>query len=441
MKMRFTSLAAFLLVIAALAFVTAGCGGDDGNGNGDEATPEEPAEERDVSFDLRLGVVTSFTGDLSDFGEPLDRAGQIAVELIDEALDEQGVEGVSVEIVASEDDQTSATPGVEAATKLVQTDDVHVIIGSLASAVTIPIAESVAIPNQIVQISPASTSPAITFLEDDGFVWRTPPSDGLQGQLLADVMAEEFGAEATVNTGTRNDAYGTALIQVFEEAWREGGGTIGQSVSWNPEATTFDTEAQRLVQGSPDAWVIVDFPETWAKVGPAVVRAGGWEPEQTFTTDGLASDDLPGDVGERATEGMRGTRPAPGGEAPAGEAFGRVFEERAEGIGRQTFDAQAFDAVMLAFLAALKAGSSDPEAIRDNLQDVSGPPGDPYTFEELGDAIQAVLNGEDVDYEGASGPINFDENGDPSPEGAIYETWEFRGGALESLETFTYPFD
>jgi ABC-type branched-subunit amino acid transport system substrate-binding protein len=431
---RFTMLLA-LLAALLLALGAAACGGDD-NGNGAADDGDTGQAQEDVSFDLRVGVVTSFTGDLSAFGQPIDQAVRIGVDVINEALQEAEVQGVNVEVVASEDDQTQATAGVEAATKLVQTDNVQVIVGALASSVSTPIAESVTVPNRVVQISPASTSPALSELADDGFFWRTPPSDALQGRVLAEAMAEEFGADATINTGTRNDAYGTALTEVFEEAWRENGGTIGQSVRWNPEAATFDTEAQQLVSGNPDGWLIIDFPETFARVGPALVRAGNWDPARTFTADGLRNTELPQEVGDQATEGMRGTAPTSEG-APAGEAFGRVFEERAEGgVARQTFDAQAFDAVIVAFLAALRAGSSDPEAIRDNMQAVSGPGGEQYTFENLADAIRAILNGEDIDYEGASGPIDFDENGDPGA--ALYEVWQFEGGEISTIRSFQY---
>jgi len=428
----------YLAMITALAFLAAGCGGDDEDAAPGDTEPaaEEPAEEpaADVSFDLNIGVVASFTGDLSPFGEPIDRSARLAVEVINEALEEAGVEGVNVQIADAQDDQTDPTAGVEAATALVQTQNVSVIVGALASSVTIPIAESVTAQNQVVQISPASTNPAITDLEDDGFLWRTAPSDALQGQVLAQALAEEFGADATINTGARNDPYGVALTEQFENAWREGGGTIGQSVRWDPNAATFDTEAGQLAGGNPDGWMIIDFPETWARMGPALVRAGGWDPARTWTADGLRNTELPGDVGEQATEGMSGTAPTSEG-APAGQAFADLWEERVD-IPRQTFDAQAFDAVIVAFLAALKAGSAEGPDIRDNLQDVSGPGGEQYTFENLADAIRAILNGDDVDYEGASGPVDFDENGDPGA--ALYEVWRFENGEIATQDTFEF---
>lgn len=415
-----------MALLAALALLAPGCGGEDDEGPADQA--------EDVSFDLTVGNLVPFTGDLSSFGEPIDQSARIAAEVANEAADEAEIDA-SIEIAASEDTQTDATAAVEGATKLVQSDNVDVVMGALASTNTIPVAESVTVPNAILQISPASTSPAITNLNDNGFVWRTPPSDAKQGEVMAQAIADEIGADATVNVGTRNDAYGTALAGVFEASWKEGGGTIGQSVKWNPDAATFDTEAQQLTRGNPDAWVVIDFPETFAKVGPALVRTGRWDPAKTFATDGLRDSSLPEDVGNRATEGMRGTAPVPPEGGEAAEAFDTLFQERAKaGVERQTFDAHAFDAVILAFLAAAAANSSDPADMKEEMQAVSGPPGDPFTFEQLADALTAVADGEDIDYQGASGPIDWDAGGDPTA--ATYELWRFANGEIDSLRTF-----
>jgi branched-chain amino acid transport system substrate-binding protein len=452
------------LLVAALAIAAAGCGGEEeaappaeppaesapAEPPAETAAPAEtgaPAEEPPaaaVAFDLKIGNVMSFTGDLAPYGPPIDLGARIAADIVNESLERVGLTDVSAEIVASEDDQTDAAPGVEAATKLVQSDGVQVIIGALASTVSLAVAESVSVPNQVVQISPASTSALLTGLEDDGFVWRTPTPDTIQAQLLTKLIGEAFGADATINVGARNDAYGAGLAEAFGALWQEAGGTIGKTILWNPDAATFDTEAQDLASESPDGWLIVDFPETWAKFGPALVRTGEWDITRTFTTDGLAlaTKDVK-KLGPELTEGMRGTRPNPGvTPAPAADAFDAAFLERdAEGVGRGTFDAQAFDAVMLAFLAALQAGSSDPAAIRDNLQAVSGPPGTQYTFEQLDDAINAILAGEDIDYEGASGSVNLDENGDPGAEGSSYEFFEYKNGKLQPIESFPYPFE
>jgi ABC-type branched-subunit amino acid transport system substrate-binding protein len=427
-----------LLALALVVLVAAGCGGDDDeDGEGEEVAPTETGAAAEApSFELRIGPILPLTGDLASFGPSQAEAARIAVEQVQAALDAQGLSDVTVTLLSVEDDGGRAQAGVEAATKFVQTDDVHVVLGTMASTVTIPIAESVTIPNQVVHITPTSTAPEITELADDGYVWRILSSDTLQGSALVDAVADAFGSDATVNVGARNDAFGTALKQLFEDGWEEQGGTVGASVTWNPEAATFDTEAAQLAGGTPDGWVIIDFPETFAKLGPALVRAGGWDPSKTFMTEAMRNADELTKIGAQATEGLRGTAPT-SEDAPAREAFDTLFEQEAkEGTPLTGFEGASFDAVMLASLAALHAGSSDPDAMKESLGAVSGPPGEKYTFEQLEQAVQDLLDGKDVDYEGAWGPIDFDENGDPGS--AIYEVWQFDGSEVSTLETFRF---
>ena len=146
----------------------------------------------------------------------------------------------------------------------------------------------------------------ITKLDDSGLVFRTPPSDALQGKVLAQVISDAIGADKTVNIGARNDPYGNALAGVFEEAWKAGGGTIGAKVVYNPAAASLDSEAGKLAAGNPDAWVVIDFPDSWQKMGPALARTGKWSPAKTWTVDGLKSNDLPEKAGVKVTEGMQG---------------------------------------------------------------------------------------------------------------------------------------
>ena len=426
-------LAIALIALAPLA--AAGCGGDDETADGTGAVETEAAGEA-PSFELTIGPILPLTGDLASFGPSQAEAARIAVDQIEQVLESQGLSDVTVTLLPVEDDGGRLQPGVEAATKHVQTDGANVLLGTMASSVTIPIAESVAIPNGVVLITPTSTAPEITDLEDDGLVFRILSSDTLQGSALVDAVADGFGSDATINVGARNDAFGTALMELFEQGWEEQGGTVGASVTWNPEAATLDTEAGQLAAGSPDGWVIIDFPETFAKVGPALVRAGGWDPSRTFMTEAMRNSDELTNIGAAATEGLRGTAPT-SEDAPARDAFDALFEEEAEeGSPLTGFEGASFDAVLLAFLAALDAGSSEPEDVKESLQAVSGPPGEKYTFEQLDQAVQDLLDGNDIDYEGAWGPVDFDENGDPGS--AIYEVWQFDGSEVTTQTTFTF---
>ena len=98
------------------------------------------------------------------------------------------------------------------------------------------------------------------------------------------------------------------------------------------------------------------------------------------------------------------------------------------------FEGTSFDAIMVAFLAALDAGSSNPTAFKNHVQKITGPPGPKLNFTQLGRAIKLVLAGRKINYEGVSGPLDLDKNGDPTSE--TFELWTVKGGAPVTLKTF-----
>ena len=287
-------------------------------------------------------------------------------------------------------------------------------------------------------ISPASTSDEITGLDDDGLVNRTAPPDSFQGPTLADYVEDQLGgAEGkTVNVGARNDAYGTGLAETFGAAWEGKGGEIGEEVVYDTKLPNYDSEASDIVSGDPDGIVIVDFPETYNKVGPALVRAG-FDPKTTFVTDGLISGDLAEGAGSDAVNGLRGTAPGVPDDDESAKAFDDLWNKSdiEPDVDRQTFDAQNFDAVVLCYLAAVAAGSTEGADMAEVVQDISAPGGDQYTWEELPDAIEALENGDDIDYQGASGAIDMDENGDATA--GVYDIYEFADDAPAPIDEVT----
>lgn len=158
----------YLLMILFFIMAVSSC--DDG---------EEISEPSYISSDsvVKMGGVLPFTGSLSEDGKPRHQSALLATKHLAEA-------GFPVEwtVVDSKNDANSA---VEAARDLVEKGQVQVIIGASSSAVTIEVAKKVSIPNQVPQIAIASTSPAITTLADQDFLFRTAPSDALQAVVLA----------------------------------------------------------------------------------------------------------------------------------------------------------------------------------------------------------------------------------------------------------------
>jgi len=408
---RILAAAAGLVLVLGLA----ACGGDDDEGDGGGG---------ETSLDLTIGDSIPLTGDLSPFGPPGQKAADMAIAQINSAIQQAGVDH-KVSIV-HEDNETSPQAAVQAARKLVQSDGASCLAGAWASTDSLPTAQSVTIPEGVLQISPASTSTELTTVQDDGLLNRVPPADNLQGPVLAQTIAEELGGAQgkTINIGARNDSYGESFTESLTQGFEELGGSVGEAVLYDPEQPSYNSESQQIVSGNPDGIAIIDFPETFEKVGPALERTGNWDPNKTYITDGLASGDLV-EALDPLMDGIRGTAPGTPEAGAASEAFGQLYEQsEPKDVDRNTFDAQNFDAVILCYLAAVAAGSTDGKEMADQLQDITGPPGTKFTWQQLPDAIKALQNGDDIDYVGAAGEIDLDDNGDP--EKGVYDVYRIK---------------
>jgi ABC-type branched-subunit amino acid transport system substrate-binding protein len=392
---------------------------------------------KSCAFTLRIGDVLPFTGDLAAYGANLDRAVKATVALQDAALKKDGLATkIQVKLVGSEDGQTQASASVEAATKLVKSNHANVIIGEMASSATIPMAQSVTIPSHVVQISPTSSAPQLSDIKDNGYLWRTYPSDTLQGKVLAQAAVDAFGKGAKLNVGARNDAFGTALKQLFVAQYEKLGGKIGVNISWNPAQPNFDSEAGQLAGGDPAGWVIVDFPDTFQKFAPSLVRTGKWDPAKTFMTEALRNTTVLDAIGNPVL-GLRGTAASAAG-GPAGAAFATYWKSHIKGAKPYTgYEGTAVDAANVAFLAAMRACSASPARIKTNLVRVSGPPGVKVTFLQLARAIKLIQSGKEIDYEGAFSPVDFDARGDIGS--AVFEVWKYSAaGKIDTLKTITF---
>src|SRR3990170_7241784 len=165
-------LTAAVMIIGLLAF--AACKDDKKEGKTPTAAPG-------VEGPLKIGYLLDFTGALAPFGPEEENGVKLAVKHINDA---GGVLGEPVEIFRG-DSGTDKDLGVAEANRLVDIEKVHAIVGSLASGVTLAVAEGVTGPKKILQITHASTSPALSVAKDNDFLFRTPISDAAQGIVLA----------------------------------------------------------------------------------------------------------------------------------------------------------------------------------------------------------------------------------------------------------------
>lgn len=417
-----------LLTLVAMVAVVAfsACGDDDDDGGDDDGGTGTPAASEKVqpTLPIKIGQLNSFTGDLSDFGPAHANAAQLAVDEINEA---GGVGGQPIEIVTA-DTQTDPTVGSTEANRLIEVEGVDFILGALASGVTLPIAESVTGPNNILHISGASSSPALTAAADNDFLFRTVIHDTAQGAVLAN-LANDLGL-TSVCTMYINNAYGQGLSEAFAANFEDLGGTVPAQVPHESEQATYASELSTCLADSPDALAAIAYPESAGVFLREAVEGG--DVDSYLFVDGTKSGDMFVDLGWEAFDGSNGTAPS-SLQLETGSAFDTAYEAAYGELPSLPFLRETYDAVYLMALAAEKSLADDMD-IRDALREVANPEGTEVSpgVEGFTAAVEAIADGEDVNYEGATGPVDLDDNGDVLI-GAV-ETWHV-DAAAEDLVT------
>ncbi|WP_440997925.1 ABC transporter substrate-binding protein [Arhodomonas sp. SL1] len=376
-----------------------------------------------IAEPLKVGALVPLTGDLQSYGGPSLNGIELAAKEINAA---GGVLGEDMEILDG-DTQTRPQAGVDAAQNLANVRGVHAFVGALSSGVTIPVAQSVSKPEGIPQISGASTSPVITDLDDDDFLFRTVPSDAFQGVALAEITAEA-GYDSTGVIYINND-YGKGLADAFKASFESNGGSVTEMVAYEQGQSAYRGELQQA--GGGDALVLIGYPEN----GQTILRQaleGGYYDRFVFT-DGMKAPELVENLGAQYLNGSIGTAPQAREDSPGAQHFNDAYVDEYEERPPKPFMDTAYDAVYAIALAAEQAGSVDSEAIRDNLRSVGNPPGEMIYPGEFAKAAELIANGEEIDYEGASGSINFDDNGDVP---GTFAHWAIEDGEIVTKRVF-----
>jgi branched-chain amino acid transport system substrate-binding protein len=302
------------------------------------------------------------------------------------------------------------------------------------------VATTVSIPERVLQIASSTSATQLTAIEDRGYFNRVVPPDALQVDALVEHMSRELKGGArgkTVNIGTADSTYGKTLTARFEEAWRNRRGSVGRKAMYKLDSTIFTAPADQLAAGNPDAWVFFDFDTTYLRIARELEKdeKAKWTPRKSFGTDSLADPRLT-TAGPTVSNGLTGVAISAPEKGKAAKAFDAAFK-RVPGTNRQTFDAQQFDSVVLCYLAAVAAGSTRGEHMKDDVREIATAPGRKYTWLELDQAIRALETGVDINYEGVSGPIELNEKGDATA--GVYDVYRFKDGKMDVTDQIAIP--
>ncbi|AFY62453.1 ABC-type branched-chain amino acid transport system, periplasmic component [Synechococcus sp. PCC 6312] len=370
---------------------------------------------------LRIGSLLPSTGDLASVGQPIVDTVPLVVETVNAC---GGVNGQPVTLIA-EDDQSSPAAGAEAMTKLVEVDKVAGVVGSFASGVS-NAAVDIAARGKVVLISPGSTSTLLTERaakgDFNGYWARTAPPDNYQAVALAQ-LAYERGLRK-VSTVVINNDYGRSFEKEFVTAFKKLGGTVVNEANptrYDERASTFNTEAAQAFANKPDGVVAILYPETGSLLLKSAFEQGLTPGVQILLTDGVKSDTFPAQVGKTSDgkfilAGAVGTVPGADGQALA--QVTKVWEAKYKSAP-PAFVPQAWDAAALLMLAAQAAGVNTGEGIKAHLLEVSGGSGTPV--DDVCQGLKLLRKGEKINYQGASGNVDIDANGDVV---GVYDIWQ-----------------
>lgn len=416
---------------ALLLLLTSACGGGTNNNATETVSPAPTTASTPTttstplatsSGPLKIGTLLPITGDLAQFGQPMQDSVNLLVKTVNGC---GGALGKPVELVSG-DDQTEPAAGAAAMTKLAEVDKVAGVVGAAASSVT-SAAVDIAVRNKVAIISPASTSPVFTERakkgDFNGYWARTAPPDSFQGEAIAQ-LAKEQGIKSIAVFAINND-YGKGLVDSFIPAFEAVGGTIvnkDKPVLYPPDASTFDTEVSAAFKGEPDAVLLVAYPESGSLILKAAYQQGVLgKKTKLLVTDGMRDPKIASLAGKSAddkfiAEGVIGTAPSAEG-GPAIETF-RTLYKQTYNRDPKVYDPNSWDAAALMILAAEAAKNSTGDGIKSQLANVANAPG-----EEVSDVCQAltlVREGKDINYQGASGTVDLNPQGDVT---GSYDLW------------------
>ena len=372
---------------------------DGGSGDGNTDTTEESSSGGDdaATETYQIGMVDSLTGSLSAFGERNQRGVELALQRVNDV----GIDGRELELLV-EDSESENQGGIAAAQKLVNQDEVPFLIGAVGSGVSLAIYESVVQDTDVVQLSQNSTGLNLT---DFPGLLRMSPSGRTQSLALANLIAED-GYDEVAITYVNND-YGQSLTDAFVNAWD---GDIAYNNPHDQEQQSYAGIVSEMNGSGADAWLFITYQAEFATMVNEVYSSG-YE-AQFYGADSVSGDNVLSNTPDGSMDGMKIVVPSAPVEAENYQAFVSEFEAE-YGQEPTSWAAYAYDCVMNAALAIQAADEFSGAALHDTVRRVSAPDGEEATTFAAASEILADGGPDDVNYQGVSGPIDFDAAGDP----------------------------
>lgn len=364
-----------------------------------------------------------------DWGRPIAEVAQFAVDQVNEA---GGAGGCSIEMILR-DTQVDPKVGVDAAKALVDLEGVKVLLGAVSSGVSMPILSSVTVPSGVMQMSCCSSSTAFTRLAEEGKtkgLWfRTFATTGVQSAMGAKVAADNgFKSVAILY---KNDDWGQDMAKLIAADFAAAGVKVTASVAINDAQPSYRAEVTEALGSQPEALYLALYPTEGTSAVREWLSLGGTQ--NMILANSLKSDEFRDNVGLQYLGGALGTDTA-SPRVESADAFKAAYKAKFGSEPNGPGLANSYDAAMIALLAMEAAGKDASGAdIAAAVSKVTDPNGKAITADAAGfTAAKATLSeGGTVMYQGATGNVRFDVNGDVSAPAVV---WKFTDSGTEEVE-------
>jgi ABC-type branched-subunit amino acid transport system substrate-binding protein len=373
----------------AISLFAAGCGGSSGSGDKGASGGDK---------ELLIGILAPLTGELGSYGQDHLTVYKMALKDVQDSGALPA--GMTVKMLV-EDEGGSAEIAVRAAKKYVEVDKVDVIIGptSLAMIALDPIAKQ----NKIPVISSSAGTVRLDTLGGD-WLYRTYPSDSAEGAAMAKFQVEQGVKNMAILVQNQESAQG--IVKVLKKNFEKAGGKISKEVEFNGGQPSYQAQVNQAVQGNPDL-VYLAAGEESARTMIREIRESGYKGRFAVNGD-LSSPGFLKNVGANLMEGICSGQAAADETSEGAKRFSAAYKAAAGEDSYVTLP-NSYDAFIAAVLAGIKGKDMSGTAIRKNLRDIVGAPGDAVTT--FAAAAKALADGKEIDYNGASGPVDFDDTG------------------------------
>jgi len=344
---------------------------------------------------IRIGTLCPLTGAGGVYGPNMQKIITVVADKINST---GGIYGHPIRLF-HEDGQTNPDAAVRACRKLIDVNKVIAVLSTWSSAVTLAIAP-ICIENKVFDIS-VSGAAEISDLKDDDFVFRTQPTGIVQGEACAE-FTKEKGAKKVAFMGLQHPA-AKPFLEAYQKKVTSWGGTLLDSLIYEGNKASCRSEVTRTLSHKPELIMILGFQPDCTILVRELFKAG--YKGILLGTSYSFNQKLADDVGE-AAEGIYNYGPAPDFGSPS-----YAVVEKLLGIkDPDPYVCQSYDHINLVALALAAGKDYSGKGIKTNLRKIANPPGIVvHNFEE---GIPQLKKGQKINYDGVSGPCDFDEKGD-----------------------------